>query len=194
MEAGSIVLILVLAVPLVGGYLWYVALIRRRNRAQEALSSVDVQLRKRHDVIPNVLALAKRFMEHEQSLLTEVTELRSRAAAPYDKGDPGEIESHLQAERQLQGALRQLFAVSEAYPELRSAETIQNAQNTYREVEGNVSAARRYYNASVTRLNNAVQIFPGTVIAGLVGVRAMPFFELEEASLREPVSAAEHLG
>ena len=190
----AVIIWLILASPLLGGYLWYVALIRRRNRAQEALSSVDVQLRKRHDVIPNVLALAKRFMEHEQSLLSEVTELRSRAAAPYDKRDPGEVEGHLEAEKQLQGALRQLFAVSEAYPELRSAETIQNAQNTYREVEGNVSAARRYYNASVTRLNNAVQIFPGNLIAGIVGIRAMPFFELEEASLREPVSAVEHLG
>ncbi len=189
----AISVILVLVSPLLLGYLWYVALIRRRNRAQEALSSVDVQLRKRHDVIPNVLALAKRFMAHESSLLNEVTELRSRAASPYDKNQTNEVENHLQAEKQLQGALRQLFAVSESYPELKSAETIQNAQNTYREVEANVSAARRYYNASVTRLNNAVQIFPGNLIARIVGVNIMPFFELEDDSLREPVSATEHL-
>lgn len=190
----AISVILVLVSPLLLGYLWYVALIRRRNRAQEALSSVDVQLRKRHDVIPNVLALAKRFMAHESSLLNEVTELRSRAASPYDKNQTNEVENHLQAEKQLQGALRQLFAVSESYPELKSAETIQNAQNTYREVEANVSAARRYYNASVTRLNNAVQIFPGNLIARIVGVSIMPFFELEDDSLRLPVKAAEHLG
>lgn len=190
----AISVILVLVSPLLLGYLWYVALIRRRNRAQEALSSVDVQLRKRHDVIPNVLALAKRFMAHESSLLNEVTELRSRAASPYDKNQTNEVENHLQAEKQLQGALRQLFAVSESYPELKSAETIQNAQNTYREVEANVSAARRYYNASVTRLNNAVQIFPGNLIARIVGVYIMPFFELEDDSLRLPVKAAEHLG
>ena len=187
-----VLLILVLLAVTVS-YGWYVVLIRNRNRAQEALSSVDVHLRKRHDLVPNVLALARRFMEHEKELLERVTALRSQAQAPYDKGDPDQVKGHLDAERGLQGALRQLFAVSESYPELRSAETMIEAQRTYREVESNIAAARRFYNAAVTRLNTAAQIFPGTVIAGMAGVRPMPFFELEDASMREPVNAADHI-
>lgn len=174
-------------------YGWYIALIRRRNQAQEALSSVDVHLRKRHDLVPNVLQLARRFMDHEKELLERVTALRSQAQAPYDKADPGDVAKHLNAERGLQGALRQLFAVSESYPELRSAETIQEAQRTYRDVEGNIAAARRFYNAAVTRLNTSAQIFPGTLIAGVVGVRPMPFFELDDDAVRAPITAADHL-
>ena len=108
------VLLVLILLAVVVGYGWYVVLIRNRNRAQEALSSVDVHLRKRHDLVPNVLALARRFMEHEKELLESVTALRSKAQAPYDKGDPEQVKGHLDAERGLQGALRQLFAVSES--------------------------------------------------------------------------------
>ncbi len=180
------------AVVLVGGYAWYVTVVSRRNRALEALSSIDVQLRKRHDLIPNVLKIAQRFMEHEKELLTEVTELRANAMSDYDKSDPAAVKAHLDTERALQSGMVRLFATAEAYPELRSAETMVTAQQTYSEVEGHISAARRFYNASVTDLNNSVQIFPGSLIAGFAGVQPMPFYEIEEAA-RAPVDASDFL-
>jgi LemA protein len=192
MSAGWVFALILVLVTLVF-YSWYVALIRRRNQAQEALSSVDVQLRKRHDLVPNVLQLARRFMEHEKELLESVTALRNQAQAPYNKADADDVAKHLNAERGLQGAMRQLFAVSESYPELRSAETIQEAQKTYRDVESNIAAARRFYNAAVTRLNTATQIFPGSLIAGAVMIKPMPFFELDDEAARAPIAATDHL-
>lgn len=188
----DLILLGLVAVVLIGGYAWYATLISRRNRAREALSSIDVQLRKRHDLVPNVLKIASRFMEHERDLLNEVTEQRARAMADYDKSDPEAVGAHLEAERKLQAGMVRLFATAEAYPELRSAETMVNAQQTYSEVEGHIAAARRFYNASVTDLNNAVEIFPGSVIAGMAGVKPMPFYEIEE-SARAPVDAGAYL-
>ncbi|WP_422025057.1 LemA family protein [Pyruvatibacter mobilis] len=182
----------IVALVLIGGYIWYVTLIARRNRAREALSSIDVQLRKRHDLIPNVLAIAQKFMEHEKELLTEVTELRARAMADYNPDDPAAVKSHIEAERSLQAGMMRFFATAEAYPELRSAEAMTKAQDTYTEVEGHISAARRFYNAAVTDLNNAVEVFPGSVIAGMAGVKPMPFYEVEEAA-RAPVNAGDYL-
>lgn len=188
----AVIGILVLAI--VGGYAWYAALITRRNRAREALSSIDVQLRKRHDLIPNVLKLARRFMTHERELLDSLTRLRAEAQAGYRPEVPEEVARHLAAEGALQAGLVRLFAVAENYPDLRSSETIITAQQAYEEVEGHIAAARRFYNAAVTRLNNAVEVFPGSVIAGIARVRPMPFFEIEDRAVRAPVDADAYLG
>ena len=174
-------------------YGWYVVLIRRRNRALEALSSIDVQLRKRHDLLPNILKLAERFMAHERDLLTRVTELRQEARRPYDATDSEAVRRHLEAERGLEAGLRQLFALAENYPELRSSQTVIEAQQAFARVEGHVAAARRFYNSAVADLNNAVQIFPGSLIARQARVEAMPFFELEDDSLRQPIDASDYL-
>lgn len=185
------VLAIVLA-PFILGYIWYASLISRRNKAREALSSIDVQLRKRHDLLPNVLKLAQRFMSHEKDLLDRLTDLRSRAMADYRPEDPEQVRAHLQAERELQSAALRFFAVAENYPDLRSSETVIQAQQTFSEVEGHISAARRFYNAAVTRLNNACEIFPGNIIAGFARVKPLPFFEIEEAA-REPIDADDYL-
>ena len=190
---GAIVPVVVALMIVAIGYGWYVALITRRNKALEALSSIDVQLRKRHDLIPNVLRLAQQFMTHERELITRLTELRTRAQERYDPSRPDDVEAHLSAEGALQGGMRQLFAVAENYPELRSSETIVQAQRTFNEVEGHIAASRRFYNAAVTRLNNAVQIFPGSMIAGMTGIRGMPFFEIEDDVVRQPVNADDYL-
>jgi len=174
-------------------YGWYVVLIRRRNRALEALSSIDVQLRKRHDLLPNILKLAERFMAHERDLLTRVTELRQEARRPYDATDSEAVRRHLEAERGLEAGLRQLFALAENYPELRSSQTVIEAQQAFARLEGHVAAARRFYNSAVADLNNAVQIFPGSLIARQARVEAMPFFELEDESLRQPIDASDYL-
>lgn len=187
--------LLITAIVLAGVvfYAWYVVLIRRRNRAREALSSIDVQLQKRHDLLPNILQLAGQFMTHERDLLSRVTKLRNEAQKTYDPDQPEEVRRHLDAEGGLQSGLRQLFALAENYPELRSSETIVEAQQTFNLVEGHISAARRFYNSAVTVLNNAVQIFPGPLIAGMAGVRAMPFFEIEDEAVRERVDVSDYL-
>lgn len=175
-------------------YAWYVVLIRRRNRALEALSSIDVQLRKRHDLLPNILKLAQRFMTHERDLLSKVVELRNEARQPYDPGSSDAVHRHLAAEGGLQAGLRQLFALAENYPELRSSQAVLEAQQSFAMVEGHISAARRFYNSAVTEFNNAVQIFPGSFIAKQVGVQPLPFFEIEDEAVRQPIDANEFLG
>ncbi|MCK9515348.1 MAG: LemA family protein [Ottowia sp.] len=186
-------LIIVIVLALLAAYFWYATLIKRRNRAQEALSSIDVQLLKRHDLLPNVLKLANQFMAHERDLLNRLTELRTAARQTWDPTQADEVKRHLEAEGALQAQLRRLFAVAENYPELRSSETIVQAQQSFNEVEGHIAAARRFYNAAVTELNSAVQIFPGTVIARMAGVQALPYFELDEPAARKPVDADQYL-
>lgn len=186
MQSSTILLILV-GVAIIGGYAWYVSLITRRNEVREAMGSIDVQLRKRFDLLPNIVALAQKFMTHERELLEGLTALRAKVAEPYSKDDPAQVAAHLDASRSLETGMMRLFAVAENYPELRSAETVTRAQATFEEVEGNIAAARRFYNSAVTRLNNAVEIFPGSVIARLANVQPFPFYEVEDAAARQPV-------
>ncbi|MBX3489628.1 LemA family protein [Parvibaculum sp.] len=183
----SVILLIVLGIVLGGGYAWYVALITRRNEVREAMGSIDVQLRKRFDLLPNVVALAQKFMTHEKELLEGLTALRAKVAEPYAKEDPAAVATHLDASRALETGMMRLFAVAENYPELRSAETITRAQAAFEEVEGNIAAARRFYNSAVTRLNNAVEVFPGSIVAGFAKVQSFPFYEVEDAAARQPV-------
>lgn len=191
MELGTLLLIVV--VPGVVLYIWYAKLISRRNTAREALSSVDVQLKKRHDLLPNILKLAGRFMTHEKELLEGLTALRVRVDADYDRADPAAVQAHLSAGQELQSGMARFFAVAENYPDLRSAETISKAQDTFTEAEAHISAARRFYNAAVTDLNNAVEIFPGSMIAGWANVKAMPFWEMENTDHRAAINVDDHL-
>ena len=181
----------ILGIVVIGGiviYGWYVSLIKRRNQALEALSSIDVQLRQRFDLIPNVLKLAQKYMYHERGLLTEITELRNTVQQPYNRAKPDEVAQHLNASRALESGMGRIFALAENYPDLKADGTIMRAQETYEEVEGHISAARRFYNAAVGDLNNAVQIFPGSLIAGWANVRAMPFYEVDDPEIRKPIS------
>ncbi len=173
-------------------YGWYAAIISRRNRALEALSGIDVQLQKRSDLVPNILKIASKFMEHEKELLTQVTELRTRMDAGYNAADGASVKEHLNAAGALGGAMGKLMVAVEAYPDLKSSDTMVQAQRTYNEVEAHISAARRFYNASVTQLNTSIQIFPGTVLGGLAGVTALPFYEAEEGATA-PVNADDYL-
>ena len=177
-----------IAAPFAIGYFWYAGIISKRNKADESLSGIDVQLKKRSNLIPNILKIAQKFMDHEKSLITEVTELRTKVDSSYDKADPDAVMQHLAAAEQLSGRMGQLMIAVEAYPDLKSDQTMVQAMQTYNEVEAQIAAARRFYNSSVTQLNNAVQIFPGNLIAGIAGVAQKPFFEADEAS-RAPVHA-----
>ena len=175
------------------GYIWYVSIIGRRNKAQEAFSGIDVQLKKRHDLIPNILTIAKRFMEHERGLLEDITRLRAQALEAGDgKADPEAAKKLFEIEAALQGRMGQLMVAVENYPDLKSDQTMLQAQRSYNEVEANIAAARRFYNSAVTALRNSIQIFPGTLIAGMAGVGDMPLFEAAEAD-RAPVDADKYL-
>ena len=190
---GLYIIIAIVVLLLVLAYGWYMALIKRRNKALEALSSIDVQLRKRFDLLPNVLKIASRFMEHEKELLNQLTAQRAAAMKEYQPTDPNQVKDHLQAAGALGGSMMRLFAVAENYPDLKSDATMVNAQDTASEVEANIAAARRFYNAAVTSLNNSVQIFPGSIIAGIARVKEMPFYEEEEEAAKAPVDASAYL-
>lgn len=191
-EAVTFFLILLLGLGVLL-YLWYAAIVRRRNAVGEALGSIDAQLQQRHDLIPNVLAIARRFLEHERGLLEELTALRSRAMPKLGERDFAGIAEKFRTEEAISADMTRLFAVAENYPELSSSAPMVEAQRSYDEVEANIAAARRFYNSAVGDLRNAVQVIPGSLVAGLAGVRDLPpFFEAAEAA-RQPVKASEHL-
>jgi LemA protein len=172
---GWVWLLVILAV-LAGLYLWYATIVARRNKVQEALSSVDVHLNQRHDLIPKIVKLADRFMQHERGLLEEVTRLRQQVMQ-VSGGSAGEVGQRFKLEGELAQRTGQLLVTMENYPQLKSDTTVLEAQQTWTEIEAQITAARRFYNAAVNQLNNAIQIFPGSVLAGMAGVTAMPFFE-----------------
>ena len=173
-------------------YFWYVSIISKRNTSLEALSGIDVQLKKRSNLIPNILKIAQKFLQHEKSLLTEITELREQTDKGYDKTDKNSVKEHLQVSELLAGKMGQLMVRVEAYPDLKSDQTMLQAMQTYNEVEAQIAAARRFYNSAVTALNNSVQIFPGNIIANVARVTEMPFYETDKAA-RAPVDASDYL-
>lgn len=168
----------------------YVRVIKTRNAALNALSTVDVQLKKRRDLIGNVLAIAKETMRQEIGLIERVTALRKQAGVEADPGDPDAVSEHLKVENVLGENMHRLFALAEAYPEAQFVAAMTKAQATYEEVEGHIAAARRFYNSAVEQLRNVVQIWPSSAIASMLSVKALPFFEMEPAE-REPIQAAD---
>lgn len=179
----GVVCLVVLAVP----YKLYVSLIQKRNKVKEAVSGIDVQLKKRYDLIPNILTLAKKFMEHERSLIEDITNLRVQAASLKNDDVAGKID----LDNSIRSKMNQLMINVENYPQLKSDATMVQAQQTYAEVEEHIAAARRFYNSAVNELNNAVEIFPSSLIAMFLGIRRYPYFEVSEAE-KKPINASEY--
>ncbi|MBN7796093.1 LemA family protein [Parahaliea mediterranea] len=173
-------------------YFWYAAIVSRRNAAQEAFSGIDVQLKKRTDLIPNILKIAARFMEHEKSLLSEITQLRTEVMKAAEAGGSAGAGKRFELEAALENKLSGLMVAVENYPDLKSHANMLEAQRVYADVEEHISAARRSYNAAGRRFRDAIQIFPGSLIAALMGLEPMPFFEVAEAE-RAPVNADDFL-
>lgn len=188
----NMLLALLLIGPVVFIYIWYTKIISRRNSAQEALSGIDVQLQKRGELIPNILKIANKMMEHEKILMEDITKLREQTEASYDEADKTAVKDHLSKAQLLSDKMGQFMVRMEQYPDIKSNETMVQAQQSYNEVEAQISAARRFYNSSVTALNNAVQIFPGNIIAGMINIQEMPFYEAPEETLK-PVNADQYL-
>src|SRR6185369_8109265 len=157
--------------------------VRLTTRVKEAWSDIDVQLKRRYDLIPNLVETVKGYASHERGTLEEVTEMRTRAmnaTAPADKAA---------AENMLSGALKSLFAVSENYPNLKANENFSELQAELSDTENKIQAARRFYNGVVMELNQAIQMFPGNLIAGIGGFKQADFFQLgdADAAAKEPV-------
>jgi len=173
-------------------YFLYNRLIKSRNMAQAALSSIEIQLRKRYDLIPNVLSIAKKYMEHEKSTFDQITKLRTEALSNSDAEDASAVAKLFSDDAKLSGMMGKLMVSMEAYPELRAVESMKEAMATYQDVEDNISAARRFYNSAVNELKNAVDIFPSSMIASAININAMPFYEDPESdTIQSTVNAAE---
>ncbi len=167
----------------------YVNLIKLKNTVEEAMSGVDIQLKKRYDLIPNILTIANKFMAHERGLIEEITRLRSQAAAI--KADQNTIVQKMELDKQITGKMDQLMVNVENYPQLKSDQTMMQAMQTYSEVEEHIAASRRFYNSAAKELKNAVEIFPSSVFASAMGISAYPFFEAS-ANERNAVNAANY--
>jgi len=165
--------------------LWFIfaynSFIRLVNRAKEAWSDIEVQLKRRYDLIPNLVETVKGYAAHERELFEKVAEARTKAMGATD------IKERGQAENQLTGALKTLFAVSENYPQLRASENFKALQEELADTENKIQAARRFYNGNVRDLNIKIESFPSNIIAKMFGFSKMEFFELEEEVAKEPV-------
>jgi LemA protein len=162
--------------------LWLVAsynsLIRLRNRTKEAWSDIDVQLKRRYNLIPNLVNTVKGYAAHEKGVFERVTEARTRAmgtTTPHAKAE---------AEKGLAGALKTLFAVAENYPQLRASENFQKLQDELTDTEDKVQAARRFYNGNVRDFNTRQEVFPINIVAGMFGFEKAEFFELKGEEAR----------
>ncbi len=176
----------VIAVLILWAIFSFNGFVARVNRTKEAWADIDVQLKRRYDLIPNLVAAVKGYAAHESAAFQNVTEARSRA---MQAGTPGE---KAQAENALTGTLKSLFAVAEAYPELKANQNFLQLQQELGDTEDKIQAARRFYNGNVQDLNTAVQSFPSNIIAGMFGFKAMDLFQLtdSESAAREPVQVS----
>ena len=158
----------------------YNALIRTRLHVKESWAAIDTELKRRYDLIPNLVETVKGYATHESETLEAVIQARNNAAA--STGSPGQ---QAQDENMLVGALRQLFAVVEAYPDLKANEGFLNMQQELTVTEDRIQASRRFYNANVRELNTKIEVFPSNMIASMFGITQAEFFELEDAAQRE---------
>jgi LemA protein len=157
----------------------YNRLVRLRNRSENAWAQVDVQLRKRYDLVPNLVETVKGYASHERATFEEVT--RARTAAQQ----AGTVAEQAEAENVLTAAIGRLFAVAEAYPELRASENFQQLQAELSDIEQKIAVARQIYNDAVLSYDNALETVPTNVVAGMFNFEPRPYFEIEEPAARE---------
>ena len=180
-----IIVLVIIAIIVLFLVTLYNGLIQRRNRIDEAKAQIDVQLKRRHDLIPNLVNAVKGYMDFEQDVLTKVTEARANAIAAGSQGTAAQA----QAENVLTGTLRSLFAVVENYPTLKANENVLNLQEQLTTTENQISFSRQHFNATVLDFNNAIQVFPAVIIAGMLGFTKREFFEAEPEAQEVPVVA-----
>jgi LemA protein len=176
----AIVVVVILVVFVIG---IYNGLVTKRNRVDEANAQIQVQLKRRHDLIPNLVNAVKGYMDFEKGVLTAVTDARANAIAAGSQGPAAQA----QAENALSGTLRSLFAVVENYPQLKANENVLSLQEQLTTTENQISFSRQHLNASVLEYNNSLQTFPNVIIAGPFGFKKREFFEAEPEAAEVPV-------
>ena len=162
----------------------YNSLVRAKNEVGNAWSQIDVQLNRRHDLIPNLVETVKGYMTHERETLEAVVKARQQAV----QISGGSLEEKARVENALSQTLRSLFAVSENYPQLKANENFLALQEELTSTENKISFSRQYYNDSVLNLNNRIQMFPTNIFAGAMNFKPATFFEVEAAEVRKPVA------
>ena len=159
----------------------YNALVRLRNHCKESWSNVDTELKRRYELIPNLVEAVKGYAKHERGALEAVIQARSRALA-----STGTPDSQARDENALVGSLKQLFAVAEGYPDLKASENFLQLQKELANTEDRIQAARRFFNANVRDLNTRIEVFPSNLIAGPFGFSQQEYFQIESLELQEP--------
>ncbi|OGF24672.1 hypothetical protein A3H09_00690 [Candidatus Falkowbacteria bacterium RIFCSPLOWO2_12_FULL_45_13] len=179
------IVLAVIAVLILAAIVIYNSLIRLKLRVDEAWSDIDVQLKRRHDLIPNLVETVKGYAAHEQGTFDKVIKARNQAMQAQAGGDNKALA---EAENMLSGTLKSLFALSEAYPVLKANQNFLELQRELTDTEDKVQAARRFYNGNVRDLNTKLQVFPTNFMAGALGFKEREFFEVENAAEREAVN------
>jgi LemA protein len=177
-------IIVLLLVALGYGMYIYNALVKLRNQAKEAWSDIDVQLKRRYNLIPNIVETVKGYATHESDVFTKVTEARAKAI------NAGTMQDHAAAENMLNNALKSLFAVAENYPDLKANENFLQLQNELVDTEDKIQSARRFHNSVVRDFNTMVEQFPSKVVANTFKFEALQFFELSDEAERENVKVS----
>ncbi|HSX41615.1 MAG TPA: LemA family protein [Candidatus Saccharimonadales bacterium] len=176
------IVIAILAVILIGVIGVYNSLIQSKNRTDEAWSDINVQLKRRYDLIPNLVTTVKGYATHESKVFSDVSAARSAAMGATGMADKA------QAENQLAGTLKSLFAVAEAYPQLKANENFKALQDELVDTEDKIQAARRFYNGNVRDFNTKLQVFPTNLFGGMLGFKAREFFGVDnQAEIDKPV-------
>jgi LemA protein len=185
MRGVTIAIIVVVAIIVIA-VLYYIgkrnSLIGARNRVDESWSGIDIQLKRRHDLVPNLVETVKGYAAHESQVFEKATKARAEAMSAHSVGDTAK------AEQNLTGALTDLRAVAENYPTLRATENFQQLSRSLSELEDEIQASRRIYNSNVQAYNTDIQQFPASIIAKQGGFEEREFFEIEDPAQREPVS------
>ncbi len=176
----ALLVILAIAVVLVISVITiYNNLVRYRNEVKNAWSQIDVQLKRRHDLIPNLIETVKGYMDHERELLENITKARSQAMNARN------MDERRDAENQLSGAMGQFYVVVENYPDLKANQNFLSLQEELTSTENKISFARQLYNDQVMKLNNKIQMFPSNIVAGMFNFQKEEFFEIEDPAQRE---------
>jgi LemA protein len=176
-----VVLLVIIAAVVIAAVGIYNGLIVLRNRCENAWSQVDVQLKRRYDLIPNLVETVKGYAKHEREVFEKVTQARTSAI------NAGTVKDQAQAENMLSGALKSLFAVAENYPELKANQNFLMLQEELSGTEGKIAYARQFYNDMVMKFNQKQQVFPSNIIANMFSFKEREYFEIEEPAAREPV-------
>jgi LemA protein len=177
----TLIIIGVIALLVIIGVVFYNRLVQLRNRVEAGWSQIDVQLKRRYDLIPNLVETVKGYAAHERQTLEAVVAARQQAVSANG------VEEQAQAENMLTGALRQLFAVAEAYPDLKANQNFLALQEELTGTEGRIAYARQFYNDQVLQYDNAREQFPSSIFAGAFNFQEAKYFEVEEGASREPV-------